>query len=433
MGKKTSFTLKILAASLFTMLLVAFLFTDSIGLVSFGGDEAVDTSSLEDGVYTGSGDGYNGPIEVEVTVENGEITNVDVLSHEDSPGISDPAFEEVPAAIVDNNSTEVDTVSGATFSSEGIMAAVNNALSGEAGEATGSSDEAEDEETEDDGEAVVPADTEYPDGTYEATVEGHNGPLTVVVTVEGNVITDVEVTEHEETEGLSDPAIEEVPAAIVASNSTDVDVVSGATVTSEAIIAAVEEALGNEDGAEAEEGPVVKAASYVDGTYEGTAEAHNGPLSVSVTITDGEIAEVTVTEHEETEGLADPALEEVPAAIVENNSTEVEVVSGATYASEAIMEAVDQALLEAAIAYEVTVEGHNDPLTVIVELADDNSIVSVEVTEHEETEGLADPAIEEVPAAIVENNATEVEVVSGATVTSEAIIEAVNLILETVN
>lgn len=426
MGKKTSFTLKILAASLFTMLAVSFLFTDSVGLVSFGGEEAVDTSSLEDGVYTGSGDGYNGPIEVEVTVENGEISNVEILSHSESDGISDPAIEQVPVSIVENNSTEVEVVSGATFSSEGIMAAVNNALSGEAGEATGSDDEAEDE----DDVAVVPADTEYPDGTYEATVDGHNGPLTVVVTVEGNVITEVEVTEHEETDGLADPAIEEVPAAIVSSNSTDVDVVSGATVTSETIMAAVEEALGGEQ-AEAD-GPVVKGVSYVDGTYEATADGHNGPVSVSVTITNSEIADVAVTEHEETDGLADPAIEEVPAAIVENNSTEVEAVSGATYTSEAIMAAVDQALLDAAIAYEVTVEGHNGPVTVVVELAEDNSITSVEVTEHEETDGLADPAIAEVPAAIVEKNSTDVDTVSGATVTSEAIIEAVDLILETV-
>lgn len=428
MGKKTSFTLKILAASLFTMLLTAFLFTDSIGLVSFGGEETVDTSSLEDGVYTGEGSGYNGPIEVEVTVENGEIANVEVLSHNESPGISDPAFDEVPAAIVNSNSTEVEVVSGATMSSEGIMAAVNNALSGEAGEASESTDETDGEET-----AVVPADTEYTDGTYESTVEGHNGPLTVVVTVEDSVISNVEVTEHEETDGLADPALEEVPAAIVASNSTDVDVVSGVTVTSDAIIAAVEEALGMEGEEEADEEPVVRAASYNDGTYEATVDGAQGPLSVAVTVTDGEITEVVVTEQEETEDLAEPALEEVPAAIVENNSTDVEVVSGVTYTSEAIIAAVDQALLDAAITYEVTVEAHNGPLTVLVELADDGSILSVEVTEHEETDGLADPALEEVPAAIVENNSTDVEVVSGATITSDAIIEAVDLVLETVN
>ena len=69
----------------------------------------------------------------------------------------------------------------------------------------------------------------------------------------------------------------------------------------------------------------------------------------------------------------------------------------------------------------------------VVAAVEDGTITNVEVTEHEETDGLADPALADVPAAIVETNSTEVEVVSGATITSEAIIEAVNLILEAVN
>ena len=424
MGKKTGFTLKILAASLFTMLVVVFLFTDSVGLTSFGGD-TVDTSSLEDGVYTGSGTGFNGPIEVEVTVEGGEITNVAVLSHSESEGISDPAIEGIPADIVANNSTEVEVVSGATFTSDGIKAAVNDALNGEPGEGSVAVDPAGDEEDEEDAaEEIEASDAQYPDGTYEATVDGHNGPLTVVVTVEGNVITAVEVTEHEETEGLADPALEDVTAAIVARNATDVDVVSGATVTSEAIISAVEKALGM--------GPKVKAAAYEDGVYEATVDGRNAPLTVVVTVEGNVITAVEVTEHEETEGLTDSALTDVPAAIVENDATDVEVVSGATLTSNAIMAAVDEALLAGATAYQVTVDGHNGPLTVVVELTD-GTVSSVEVTEHEETEGLADPALADVPAAIVEANSTDVEVVSGVTVSSQAIIDAVDFILEAVN
>lgn len=86
------------------------------------------------------------------------------------------------------------------------------------------------------------------------------------------------------------------------------------------------------------------SASYEDGTYTGEAEAHNGPLTVEVTVTDGEISNVEVTDHVESDGIADPAIEQIPDDIVSNNSTDVDSVSGATVTSDAIKEAVDNAL-----------------------------------------------------------------------------------------
>ena len=177
------------------------------------------------------------------------------------------------------------------------------------------------------------------------TADGHNGPLTVAVTMDGDTITDVVVTDHTETEGLADPAISDVPAAIVEANSTDVDVASGATITSEAIVKAVEIALGQEVDEEATEQD--EPVEYTDGTYEGTTEGFGGTLSVEVTVTDGVIANVVVTEHSESDGIADPAFEEVPAAIIEYNSTNVDVASGATVSSNAIMRAVKDALGDA--------------------------------------------------------------------------------------
>lgn len=84
-------------------------------------------------------------------------------------------------------------------------------------------------------------------------------------------------------------------------------------------------------------------AKYTDGTYPGEAEGM-APLTVEVTVTDGKIADVKVTAHEETDGIADPALEQIPAAIVEKNSTDVDSVSGATITSDAIKAAVNNAL-----------------------------------------------------------------------------------------
>ena len=81
------------------------------------------------------------------------------------------------------------------------------------------------------------------EGTFEGTAEGYGGPLKVEVIMENDTIQDVEVVDHSETDGISDPAIEEVPAAIVEQQNYDVDIASGATVTSEAIMEAVENVL----------------------------------------------------------------------------------------------------------------------------------------------------------------------------------------------
>lgn len=86
----------------------------------------------EAGVFTGVGDsniGGAGSIEVAVTVdENGAVTNVEITKNGDTPGISDPAVEQIPALIVEMQSANVDAVSGATYTSDAIMAATLDAV-----------------------------------------------------------------------------------------------------------------------------------------------------------------------------------------------------------------------------------------------------------------------------------------------------------------
>lgn len=80
----------------------------------------------------------------------------------------------------------------------------------------------------------------YTPGTYTAEANGNNGAVSVSVTFSENAITDVVVGAHSETAGISDPAIERLPKAIVENQSLAVDAVSGATNTSNAILSAVE-------------------------------------------------------------------------------------------------------------------------------------------------------------------------------------------------
>lgn len=91
---------------------------------------ALGESALTDGTYTGSGKGMHSNIAVTVTVTGGAISGVTVDSHDETPGVSDPAIEQIPAAIVAAGTPDVDTVAGATLTSAGIIEAVKNALSG---------------------------------------------------------------------------------------------------------------------------------------------------------------------------------------------------------------------------------------------------------------------------------------------------------------
>lgn len=91
--------------------------------------------------------------------------------------------------------------------------------------------------------ASAAADGIYNAGTYTASAAGKNGDVTVEVTVSDTAITDVKITAQAETEGIADDALKNIPAAIVEANSTDVDGATGATITSDAIKAAVDAAL----------------------------------------------------------------------------------------------------------------------------------------------------------------------------------------------
>ncbi|GAB6086624.1 FMN-binding protein [Alkaliphilus crotonatoxidans] len=94
-----------------------------------GGGGTDDGGAFTDGTYKGTGEGYNGPIEIELVVENGKISDMNVLSHEETEGISDSAFEGIKEQLLEKQSAEgLDTVSGATGTSNGLIEAINAAM-----------------------------------------------------------------------------------------------------------------------------------------------------------------------------------------------------------------------------------------------------------------------------------------------------------------
>ena len=89
------------------------------------------------------------------------------------------------------------------------------------------------------------------------------------------------------------------------------------------------------------------SAAYTAGTYTASAAGKNGDVTVEVVFSDTAIESVTVTEHQETAGLADPALERIPEAVVEGQTLAVDTVAGATITSEAILTAVADCVTQA--------------------------------------------------------------------------------------
>ena len=191
----------------------------------------------------------------------------------------------------------------------------------------------------------------YTDGTYSGTAAGRNGDIVVSVTVTNGKIASVDIVQHEETAGISDASIAEIPAAIVKKNSTKVDAVSGATVTSKAIMAAVDAALANAggkaDSGKAEKARKNAAVTYTAGTYEGTAMGMNGPLTLEVTFSKDAITDIQVKSSKETGHVGDPVFPIMFKDAIEANGSGIDAVSGATFTSIAVKNALNDAATKA--------------------------------------------------------------------------------------
>lgn len=169
-----------------------------------------DLQTYKDGVYTGSAQGYGGTTTVRVTVSGGKITDITVLSENDTDQFFSKAKDPIIKAIIAGQNPDVDTVSGATYSSNGIINAVKNALAkaggtsavtetiSAAGGLTGASAGA----AGGSGSAVVEKVAEasaYKDGTYDGSGQGFGGTTTVRVTISGGKIASVTVLSNQDT------------------------------------------------------------------------------------------------------------------------------------------------------------------------------------------------------------------------------------------
>lgn len=341
----------------------------------------VPEGGYKDGTYQGSGTGFGGTITVQVTVSGGKITAVDILSASGETGSYFASAQGVVSKVLSSQSPNVDAVSGATYSSNGIIQAVQNALS-----QAGNSDSATPTPTPTPKPAKKPkkdTSVSYKDGVYEGQAEGFDGTVTVKVTIKNGKIKKISNT-NTDTPEFFNKAWKTIKSNVISRQSTsEIDTVSGATFSSHGILGALSQALskadqsGTTDSKEeditptpttvpdetvtpipteipqptktpdnpSDEQPVVNLLK--DGTYTGSAMGYSGQVNITLTIKDGKITEVTNT-NSDTRSFFNKAWRSIQPKILEKQSTEgIDTVSGATFSSMGILDASKIALEQA--------------------------------------------------------------------------------------
>ena len=341
----------------------------------------VPEGGYKDGTYQGSGTGFGGTITVQVTVSGGKITAVDILSASGETGSYFASAQGVVSKVLSSQSPNVDAVSGATYSSNGIIQAVQNALS-----QAGNSDSATPTPTPTPKPAKKPkkdTSVSYKDGVYEGQAESFDGIVTVKVTIKNGKIKKISNT-NTDTPEFFNKAWKTIKSNVISRQSTsEIDTVSGATFSSNGILGALSQALskadqsGTTDSKEeditptptavpdetvtpipteipqptktpdnpSDEQPVVNLLK--DGTYTGSAMGYSGKVNITLTIKDGKITEVTNT-NSDTRSFFNKAWRSIQPKILEKQSTEgIDTVSGATFSSMGILDASKIALEQA--------------------------------------------------------------------------------------
>ena len=223
---------------------------NSTGIISGIPSNAAGTQGQYlDGTYEGSGQGYKGNVIVSVTVKNGMISSIEVTSYSDDSEFFQRAKATVISDIMKSQSTDVDTVSGATYSSQGIIEAVSSALIGISGN-TGS-DNSNNASTPSPTQTTEPAQSNasidaIADGTYTGTGNGFRGETKVNVTVKDGMISSIDIVSYQDDDKFFSRASSTVINNIIKSQSVNVDAVSGATYSSNGIMEAVANALNIE-------------------------------------------------------------------------------------------------------------------------------------------------------------------------------------------
>ena len=396
--------------------------------VPFGSESAEEPAveaaaeALPEGAKSASAKGLLSDVKVTVTLnEDGTIATMAVDASGETAAIAGPCTEEAFLSQFVGKAGPfegVEVVAGATFTSNAVIEAVNSLFPAEA-----------------------PAEEAPAAEALTASAKGLLSDVKVTVTLaaDGTIETMV-VDASGETAAIAGPCTEEAFLSQFIGKAgpfEGVEVVAGATFTSNAVIEAVNSLFPAE--APAEEAPVAE---------ELTVSAKGLLSDVKVTVTlaaDGTIETMVVDASGETAAIAGPCTEEAFLSQFVGKAGPfegVEVVAGATFTSNAVIEAVNSLFAAEAPAEEApaaealtaSAKGLLSDVKVTVTLNEDGTIATMVVDASGETAAIAGPCTEEAFLSQFVGKAGPfegIEVVAGATFTSNAVIEAVNSLFPT--
>ena len=347
-------------------------------------------TTYKDGDFYGQAQGFRGNVKVCVTIKDSKIKSIKVVKSQDDKAYFDKATTLL-SKIVTNQTTNVDTVSGATYSSNGLIGAVRNALD----KATVKSRKTNSNKLVKNKKKTTNKKTTkgkipYKDGVYYGTSEGYKGDVKVAVVIENQKIQYILIMENEDDKEYFTKA-KGVLEDVLKYQRTDVDTVSGATYSSNGILEAIKKALENakkqtEDGSKPntnnkndstnnhpKETTTIKIPEtgmniYKDGTYAGTAvcnpdddeEFEAYTLSAKVTIKNDwiigleDIKGIGSTYVKANDWYLNRAVNGtskkegiVKQILAKGNADSIDTVSGATCSSKSIIQIAKKALEDA--------------------------------------------------------------------------------------
>ena len=406
---------------------------------------------------TATAKGFGGDVTVKATIDNGTITALTVETPDETAGLgqkcSDAEFTSqfIGKAIPVELGKDVDAVSGATITSAAVVDALNSLNTPDIGE--------------------IPEEEQKPVVTGEeksATAQGFIGDVTVKATLDGNTITALTVGTPDETPGLGQNCSEEdftkqfIGKTLPVELGKDVDAVSGATITSTAVVDALNSLAA---APEAEATP--EATEVPENLQTATLTGFGGDVTVKAVLEDNVVASLTVETPDETAGLGQKCSDEefisqfIGKTLPVKLGEDVDAVSGATITSTVVVNALNSlAVLPEAEAtatpepratrepaekaaytkdapkaqtgdFTVVGKGFGGDVTGKVTL-DAGKVVTLAVEADDETAGLGQKCADEeftsqfIGKVLPVKLGEDVDAVSGATITSTVVVDALN-------
>ena len=276
--------------------------------------------------------------------------------------------------------------------------------------------------------------------TFVGSASGYGGSIRVTISVVDGALTELTATGKGETEGIGTTAVEKMAVAMLENKTWDVDLISGATITGEAMKTAAQQAM--------EQAGLLNASAEPE-TFVGSASGYGGSIRVTITAQNGKLLELTATGKGETEGIGTTAVEKMAADMLANKTWDVDLISGATITGEAMKKAAQMAMEQAGPldfsedgletvsdgnstepeTFVGSASGYGGSIRVTVSIVD-GELVDLTATGKGETEGIGTTAVEKMAADMLESKTWDVDLISGATITGEAMKKAAQMAME---